>query len=301
LAQNDEETDYDSDNSENENTKQYGTIEEIKKKYHMHEYEQHAQTLNDVSRQLDEYTGDNDIRSLMEKDPFEDAMCSSDDDNINNGIDDDNNLIDEDDNNINNNENDIDNEYNGIDAVTADNDIINVNDDDNSRVEDSGYLLPTDTYNSTSKNVTPISGSVAASSLTNSDGSLNLTNLHPGMKEDDMIRIIQNLTKQNMELKSQKKSSKNVLPYNPLVETTVKNVVKNDLFPKVQFIRHDELFHDYKNRTSVGKFVMDHLNIENDEKKRGDFWETYKQVVRRQIKIQRNVVHTALKRKFFGK
>jgi len=50
LAQNDEETDYDSENSDNENTDQYGTIEDIKKKYHMHDYEQHAQTLNDVSR-----------------------------------------------------------------------------------------------------------------------------------------------------------------------------------------------------------------------------------------------------------
>ena len=104
-----------------------------------------------------------------------------------------------------------------------------------------------------------------------------------------------------MKLKTQAKVAKTEITYNPLVESTVRSVVKHDLFPKVQFIRHDELFDDFKNKMSIGKFVMDRCNIENDDKKRSDFWETYKVVVRKQVKIQRNIVHNALTKKFFGK
>jgi len=123
----------------------------------LQDYDQHAQTLSNVTRQLNKHHGNEDIRSLMSKNPFDEAMLSIDDDNNNNGIDDDDNMIDEDDNNINNDENEIDDNDNEIDAVTVEINIINVNDDDNSQAENSEYLVPTETYNITTKNVTPIS------------------------------------------------------------------------------------------------------------------------------------------------
>ena len=144
-------------------------------------------------------------------------------------------------------------------------------------------------------------GSVAFSSVTHSDGSLNLSNLPNEMDKKDLVRLVQKLTQQNMKLKTKEKNEKNEVSYNPLVVTTVKTVVKHNLFPKVQFIRHDDLFNDFRHGLSIGKFVMDRCNIETDEEKRTVFWGTYKPVVRKQVKIQRNIVHNALKKKFFGK
>ena len=141
------------------------------------------------------------------------------------------------------------------------------------------------------------SDSVAISSITNSDGSLNFSNLLLGNDNQALLRLICKLTDQNIKLKTQAKVTKTEVIYNPLVESTVKSVVKRDLFPKVQFIRHDEVFDDFKNEMSIGKFVMDRCNIENDDNKRSDFWETYKVVVRKQVKIQQNIVHNALKKK----
>ena len=145
------------------------------------------------------------------------------------------------------------------------------------------------------------SGSVAISSITHSDGSLNLSNLPLGNDHQALLRLIRKLADQNMKLKTQAKVAKTEITYNPLVESTVRSVVKHDLFPKVQFIRHDELFDEFRNNMSIGKLAMDRCNIENNEKKRSDFWETYKVIVRKQVKIQRNIVHNALKKKFFGK
>ena len=194
-----------------------------------------------------------------------------------------------------------------LDDIFGHDDTINANNqasEDESETEDESEMeedLPIQTNEVIATSVTPTSGSVAASSITNSDGSLNLTNIPQELNEKDLVKIVQKLNEDNIRLKAQNNSSKKSTIYNPLVETAVKNVVKNNLFPKVQFIRHDHLYNDCKPRYSIGRFVMDKCNIPENDITREHFWDSYKQIVRKQTKVQRNVVHTALKRKFFGK
>ena len=97
-------------------------------------------------------------------------------------------------------------------------------------------------------------------------------------------------------LNKNSESEKQAIAYIPLMEATIKTVVKHKLFHKVRFIWHDEFFHEVMNKRSIGKFIMDHCNIDDDEKTRTDFWGSYKQVVKKQVKIQRNFVHNALKK-----
>ena len=144
------------------------------------------------------------------------------------------------------------------------------------------------------------SSSVAFSSLTHGDESLNLASLPNKMDQSDLVKLVKKLSQQNIKLRKIVNADKEEVAYNPLVEATIRAVVKEHLFPKVQFIRHDDLFYDVKNKKSIGNFVMNHCEIVNDLDARTQFWDTYKQVVRKQIKVSRNVAHNALKKKFFG-
>ena len=144
------------------------------------------------------------------------------------------------------------------------------------------------------------SSSVALSSLTHGDESLNLASLPNKMDHSDLVKLVKKLSQQNVKLRKLVNADKEEVAYNPLVEATIRAVVKEHLFPKVQFIRHDDLFYDVKNKKSIGNFVMNHCQIVNDLDARTQFWDTYKQVVRKQIKVSRNVAHNALKKKFFG-
>ena len=144
------------------------------------------------------------------------------------------------------------------------------------------------------------SSSVAVSSLTHGDESLNLASLPNKMDQSDLVKLVKKLSQQNVKLRKLVNADKEEVAYNPLVEATIRAVVKEHLFPKVQFIRHDDLFYDVKNKKSIGNFVMNQCQIVNDLDVRAQFWDTYKQVVRKQIKVSRNVTHNALKKKFFG-
>ena len=157
--------------------------------------------------------------------------------------------------------------------------------------------LPPDTPHET---IDERSSSVALSSLTHGDESLNLASLPNKMDHSDLVKLVKKLSQQNVKLRKLVNADKEEVAYNPLVEATIRAVVKEHLFPKVQFIRHDDLFYDVKNKKSIGNFVMNHCQIVNDLDARTQFWDTYKQVVRRQIKVSRNVAHNALKKKFFG-
>ena len=143
--------------------------------------------------------------------------------------------------------------------------------------------------------------SVAVSSITNSDGSLNLLQIPVNLQKTDLIKMVEKLNGEIMEMKKTKLTKTQETSTNPIIEGTIKHAVKNCLFPKVQFIRYDAIFDDCRSNKSIGKFVMDICNIPDKQEQRELFWNTYKIVVRKQIKIQRNVVHTSLKRKFFGK
>ena len=137
----------------------------------------------------------------------------------------------------------------------------------------------------------------AISSITDYDITSNYGgNIHLSSK--DMVSIIKKLRAENQRLKSVK-VKRNIVSLNPLVENTVKQVVKNELFRKIQFIRYDHVFDDFQANNSIGNFVMNAVNVPDITQEREQFWNLYKPVVRKQMKMQRNVVHTALKRKFF--
>ena len=81
-------------------------------------------------------------------------------------------------------------------------------------------------------------------------------------------------------------------------EQMVIRETKKWLFPKIQFIRNQESLDDYVSQRSIGKFLLNRLRIPREERRM--FWYTYKSSVRRGIKMQRNIVHNALKAQFFG-
>ena len=81
-------------------------------------------------------------------------------------------------------------------------------------------------------------------------------------------------------------------------EQMVIRETKKWLFPKIQFIRNQESLDDYVSERSIGKFLLNRLRIPREERRM--FWYTYKSSVRRGIKMQRNIVHNALKAQFFG-
>ena len=53
----------------------------------------------------------------------------------------------------------------------------------------------------------------------------------------------------------------------------------------LQIIRYDEILDDCKSNKSIGKFVTDICNIPDKQEQREIFWNRYKVVVRKQIKV----------------
>ena len=66
----------------------------------------------------------------------------------------------------------------------------------------------------------------------------------------------------------------------------------------MQFIRASKILNHYTETGSIGKYVMDGINVEESARK--NFWKLYKPIVRQSIKMKRNVVHTALRKRFIG-
>ena len=117
------------------------------------------------------------------------------------------------------------------------------------------------------------------------------------MSDEDLRRIIENQQSIIEKLKTRLNGAKK-LELNPIQEGHVRKLVKFELWKRIQFIRHTHVLDGYETDGTIGKFVMDRLNI--DCNSREGFWECYKHVVRKTLKQQRNVVHSALRRKFVG-
>ena len=83
---------------------------------------------------------------------------------------------------------------------------------------------------------------------------------------------------------------------NEMTENQVLKFAKNELFKRVQFIRHKNVLYEFKKKGSIGRYVMKKLQV--GKERRQVFWNTYRRVVREGIKKQRNVIHTNLRRKF---
>jgi len=118
------------------------------------------------------------------------------------------------------------------------------------------------------------------------------------MSDDDLRRIIEDQHNQIEQLKSRLDGTKK-LELNPIQEGHVRKIVKIELWKRIQFIRHTHVLDGYETDGTIGKFVMDRLSI--DKNCREGFWECYKHVVRKTLKQHRNVVHSALRKKFISK
>ena len=117
------------------------------------------------------------------------------------------------------------------------------------------------------------------------------------MSDDDLRRIIEDQQGIIEKLRSRLDGAKK-LELNPIQEGHVRKLVKFELWKRIQFVRHTHILDGYETDGTIGKFVMDRLNI--DTNCREGFWECYKHVVRKTLKQQRNVVHSALRKKFIG-
>ena len=82
-------------------------------------------------------------------------------------------------------------------------------------------------------------------------------------------------------------------------EKTVIETTKKYIFPCQQFLRNQDVLNDFTTKNSIGKVLMDKLDIPLAQ--RQAFWYTYKNSVRKGIKQQRCIAHNALKEKFLCK
>ena len=122
------------------------------------------------------------------------------------------------------------------------------------------------------------------------------TNLENYTKTQLLQKII---SMRNAARRDKERDREDCEDINKHTEGQVIKVTKQDLFKRVQFIRHKNLLSDYSKKGSIGRFVMNKLGVEKNRRKR--FWNTYGAVVRKGIKAQRNVVHTNIRRRFLGK
>ena len=118
------------------------------------------------------------------------------------------------------------------------------------------------------------------------------------MSDDDLRKIIEDQHNQIEQLKSRLDGTKK-LELNPIQEGQVRKIVKFELWKRIQFIRHTHVLDGYETDGTIGKFVMDRLSIDNNC--REGFWDCYKHVVRKTLKQHRNVVHSALRKRFISK
>ena len=79
----------------------------------------------------------------------------------------------------------------------------------------------------------------------------------------------------------------------------VRRVSKIELFAKMKFIPSEAYLDEFQESDSIGKFILDRLNVEHDERKQ--FWRTYKREVDRAITQQRSTVMNYIKKAWMGK
>ena len=117
---------------------------------------------------------------------------------------------------------------------------------------------------------------------------------------DDLLIMIQEKDKTIKQLSSQINGDEFYeVEFSCSQEKTVIETTKKFIFPCQQFLRNQDVLNDFSSRGSIGKVLMDKLDIPSCQ--RQAFWFTYKNSVRKGIKQQRCIAHNALKEKFLGK
>ena len=125
----------------------------------------------------------------------------------------------------------------------------------------------------------------------------NSTNNHRNKSFHELYSLLKSREDTITQLEKERNGMEPIL-WKENEEQMVIRETKKWLFPKIQFIRNQESLDDYVSQRSIGKFLLNRLRIPREERRM--FWYTYKSSVRRGIKMQRNIVHNALKAQFFG-
>ena len=131
------------------------------------------------------------------------------------------------------------------------------------------------------------------SSITNS------TKRAQGKNIEELLSIVQQQERTITSLLNKRGDGDVCMMMNPIQETNLLKTTKFELFRYVQFIRHDSILENYTSKNSIGAFVMNQLGVDTED--RHMFWKTYRHVVRKGIKVQRNITHLALKKQFLCK
>ena len=131
------------------------------------------------------------------------------------------------------------------------------------------------------------------SSITNS-----LTKVK-GKNIEELLSIVKQQEQTITSLLNERGYEDGYMMMNPIQETNLLKTTKFELFRYVQFIRHDSILENYTSKNSIGAFVMNQLGVDAED--RCMFWKTYRHVVRKGIKVQRNITHSALKKQFLSK
>ena len=126
----------------------------------------------------------------------------------------------------------------------------------------------------------------------------NSTNMPHNKSYHDLCNLIKSQERTIQQLR-QERNGMEPMMFIDSEEQMVIRETKVKLFPKVQFVRNSGTLDDCTSEHSIGKFIMTGLRIPESQQR--SFWNTYKTAVRKGIKMQRNVVHNALKVQFFGK
>ena len=129
------------------------------------------------------------------------------------------------------------------------------------------------------------------------------THLHagPGRKTyADLLIMLQEKERTISKLSKQiTENDIHMIEFTCSQEKTVIETTKKYIFPCQQFLRNQDVLNDFSTKNSIGKVLMDKLDIPLAH--RQAFWYTYKNSVRKGIKQQRCIAHNALKEKFLCK
>jgi len=119
----------------------------------------------------------------------------------------------------------------------------------------------------------------------------------PRRTYEDLLVMLQEKEKAIKKLSYQINGDEfNAVEFSCSQEKTVIETTKKFIFPCQQFLRNLDVLNDFSSRGSLGKVLMDKLDIPFCQ--RQAFWFTYKNSVRKGIKQQRCIAHNALKENF---
>lgn len=128
-------------------------------------------------------------------------------------------------------------------------------------------------------------------------GTGNLSEQHQKASYKDLLNMIKEKDKLIGNLQSENEG-KEFVELNSIQEKSVVEVTKKYLFPYCQFIRNADVLDRFESPNSIGNMIMNRIGVKDNI--RSNFWYTYKHIVRKAIKQQRNISHNAIRNAFIS-